>query len=198
MTPIEKLQQADHLLAQWLTDNTESIFEEQSEVDEARCLVQDAIDELTASAQEQVIDCAKRLVEHADFKLGGALSADSKARDIPSNAVSMVKSRHLAALRDALAAPPTPAQVPVIQPWMKPDPRCDWSCMYGCTEGFTKSPDCVTAKQAPAQTWIGLTDEEFVELCSADLGTAALIRAVESKLKEKDYERSQRASDQDD
>jgi hypothetical protein len=32
--------------------------------------------------------------------------------------------------------------------------------------------------------WIGLTDEEFVELCSADLGTAALIRAVEAKLKE--------------
>jgi hypothetical protein len=33
--------------------------------------------------------------------------------------------------------------------------------------------------------WDGLTDEEFVELCSADLGTAALIRAVEAKLKEK-------------
>ncbi len=53
---------------------------------------------------ERVIECAKRLVEHADFKLGGALSADSKAKDIPSKAVSQVKSRHLAALRDALAA----------------------------------------------------------------------------------------------
>ena len=36
-----------------------------------------------------------------------------------------------------------------------------------------------------AREWVGLTDEEFVELCSADLGTAALIRAIEAKLKEK-------------
>jgi hypothetical protein len=36
-----------------------------------------------------------------------------------------------------------------------------------------------------SKPWVGLTDEEFVELCSADLGTAALIRAVEAKLKEK-------------
>lgn len=52
---------------------------------------------------DRVIDCAKRLVEHADFQLGGSLSADSNAKDIPSNAVSKVKARHLAALRDALA-----------------------------------------------------------------------------------------------
>jgi hypothetical protein len=58
---------------------------------------------------DRVRECAKRLVEHADFKLGGALSADSKAKDIPSNAISNVKARHLAALRDALEATP-PAQ----------------------------------------------------------------------------------------
>jgi hypothetical protein len=51
-----------------------------------------------------VRESASRLVEHADFKLGGCLSADSKAKDIPSNAVSSVKARHLASLRDALAA----------------------------------------------------------------------------------------------
>jgi len=51
---------------------------------------------------KKVLDCAKRLVEHADFKLGGALSADSKSKDIPSRAVSSVKARHLASLRDAL------------------------------------------------------------------------------------------------
>ena len=58
------------------------------------------------NAQDRVYECARRLVEHADFQLGGVLSADSKARDIPSNAVSQVKARHLAALRDALAAMP--------------------------------------------------------------------------------------------
>jgi hypothetical protein len=52
----------------------------------------------------RVAECAARLVEHADFQLGGILSADSKAKDIPSKAVSQVKSRHLAALRDSLAA----------------------------------------------------------------------------------------------
>lgn len=59
------------------------------------------------NSQDRVYECARRLVEHADFRLGGALSADSKARDIPSNAVSQVKARHLAALRDALAGKPT-------------------------------------------------------------------------------------------
>lgn len=63
---------------------------------------------------DRVLECAQRLVEHADFKLGGILSADSKARDIPSGAVSQVKSRHLAALRDALAHTP-------VQPKQEPD-----------------------------------------------------------------------------
>jgi cell division septum initiation protein DivIVA len=48
-------------------------------------------------------ECAKRLLDHAEFQLGGILSADSKAKDIPSRAVSQVKSRHLAALRDLVA-----------------------------------------------------------------------------------------------
>jgi hypothetical protein len=78
---------------------------------------------------------------------------------------------------------PAPAQEPVIQDWMKPDALCDRSCLYACTEGFTKFPTCVPPPSHTSR--IGLTDEEFVELCSADLGTAALIRAVEAKLKEK-------------
>lgn len=73
-------------------------------------------------------ECARRLVEHADFRLGGVLSADSKAKDIPSRAVSQVKARHLAALRDALDATPPATQtewVPVTKellaaqhPWL--------------------------------------------------------------------------------
>lgn len=59
-------------------------------------------------------EAAQRLVDHADFQLGGILSADSKARDIPSKAVSQVKARHLAALRQALA-----------QPESKPSDRAD-------------------------------------------------------------------------
>ena len=56
------------------------------------------------AALREVVDAARRLVEHADFQLGGILSADSKAKDIPSKAVSQVKARHLASLRDRLAA----------------------------------------------------------------------------------------------
>ncbi|WP_019700433.1 hypothetical protein [Paracidovorax oryzae] len=55
---------------------------------------------------DRVRECAERLVAHADFRLGGALNETSRARDIPSAACSQVKSRHLAALRDALAAAP--------------------------------------------------------------------------------------------
>lgn len=59
---------------------------------------------LTDEQTQRIVECAKRLVEHADFKLGGILSADSKSKEIPSKAVSSVKARHLASLRDALAA----------------------------------------------------------------------------------------------
>lgn len=65
---------------------------------------------LAAENHARLIECARRLVEHADFALGGILSADSKAKDIPSKAVSQVKSRHLAALRDALPAAPEEKQ----------------------------------------------------------------------------------------
>ena len=65
---------------------------------------------LAAENHARLIECARRLVEHADFALGGILSADSKAKDIPSKAVSQVKSRHLAALRDALPAAPEAKQ----------------------------------------------------------------------------------------
>jgi len=61
------------------------------------------IDALKADA-ERIRECASRLVEYADFRLGGILSADSKAKDIPSRATSQVKARHLAALRDAIDA----------------------------------------------------------------------------------------------
>lgn len=59
---------------------------------------------------DRVYEAAKRLVDHADFQLGGVLSAKSKARDIPSNAASKVKARHLASLRDALAKAPQQAE----------------------------------------------------------------------------------------
>jgi hypothetical protein len=65
---------------------------------------------LAAENHARLIECARRLVEHADFNLGGILSAGSKAKDIPSKAVSQVKSRHLAALRDALPAAPEQKQ----------------------------------------------------------------------------------------
>jgi len=44
MTVLSKLQAADQLLAEWLTDNTIEDFDEVPEVDEARDLIQEAIE----------------------------------------------------------------------------------------------------------------------------------------------------------
>lgn len=65
--------------------------------------VREPKDTETSRLLANVADAARRLVEHADFQLGGILSADSKAKEIPSKAVSQVKARHLASLRDRVA-----------------------------------------------------------------------------------------------
>jgi hypothetical protein len=52
MNTLEKLIQADALLSQWLTDNTEQDFDEQPDVDEARTLIQDAIELLEKGAAQ--------------------------------------------------------------------------------------------------------------------------------------------------
>lgn len=51
---------------------------------------------------EQLLDAAKRLVDNADFRVGGVLNAWSKARELPSQAMAHVKARNLATLRDAV------------------------------------------------------------------------------------------------
>ena len=56
------------------------------------------------SKLEDVAERAGRLVDYADFQLGGALHAGSSRDDIPAAAVSSVKARHLASLRAALAS----------------------------------------------------------------------------------------------
>lgn len=45
---------------------------------------------------------AQRLVNNASWQLGGCLSSESRAKDIPSKAGSWVTARNLASLRDAL------------------------------------------------------------------------------------------------
>ena len=97
-------------MLEMLVDNREYI--EANERDAYLAMYDNAIadGEILLRKPEQKVDrvreCAQRLVEHADFQLGGILSADSKTKDIPSNAMSSVKARHLAALRDALTTPP--------------------------------------------------------------------------------------------
>jgi hypothetical protein len=104
------LEALDNLLY-W--DNGKSDYDQARE---AITAIKQALAAQPAPVQEpdRVRECAQRLVEHADFRLGGVLSADSKAKDIPSKAVSQVKARHLASLRDALAA--TPLAAPVQEP----------------------------------------------------------------------------------
>lgn len=56
------------------------------------------------AALVRVVEAATHLVNGTDWGLGGSLSPTSSKRDIPSKAGSMVKTRHIASLRDALAA----------------------------------------------------------------------------------------------
>jgi hypothetical protein len=51
------------------------------------------------------------------------------------------------ALSDAthLAAPVQ--EVQEVQEWMKPHPKCDWSCMYHCTYGFSRFPECAAPEK---------------------------------------------------
>lgn len=97
-----------------------------------REVMQQALEQQQAEpvAANRVIECAMRLVEHADFQLGGILSADSKARDIPSNAVSSVKARHLAALRDAIAGTPPQQQAEPISTTVIVLARRAWKMGY--------------------------------------------------------------------
>lgn len=44
MKSIEKLKEAEQLLNEWLVDNTEEVFEEEPEVDEARGLLTEVIE----------------------------------------------------------------------------------------------------------------------------------------------------------
>jgi hypothetical protein len=111
------------------------------------------------AANNRIYECAKRLVEHADFKLGGILSADSKAKDIPSNAVSHVKSRHLAALRDALSLPEQEpvawqyktAEAGIFVSDQLPQDVQVWQDIEWSIPLYTTPP------QRP---WVGLTDED--------------------------------------
>ena len=85
--------------------------QEQQDLTEAAALLR-ANAAVVPDGYALLLDRASRLVEHADFKLGGTLSAESPSREIPSNACSSVKARHLAALRDSItqlaAAPSAP------------------------------------------------------------------------------------------
>lgn len=93
----------------------------------------------SAVPEDRVRECAQRLVDAADFQLGGALSAQSKAKEIPSKAVSQVKARHLAALRDALAAAPVPAAPVVAAPTS--DLRADLESVRLLALEIAQNPD---------------------------------------------------------
>lgn len=91
--------------------------------------------------QIALVDAAKRLVEHADFQLGGSLSADSKASEIPSGAVSKVKARHLASLRDRITELSTAPAQPADQ-WKQAIDDELVCCHIGTVDTF---PDAKTA-----------------------------------------------------
>jgi hypothetical protein len=54
MTALEKLIRAEYLLNAWLVDNTEQVFEEEGEIDDARALLIEVIEEIKEKANAQV------------------------------------------------------------------------------------------------------------------------------------------------
>lgn len=48
--PLTLVTKAEQILNDWLVDNTEHVFEEQPEIDEARALLNDAISQLKQTA----------------------------------------------------------------------------------------------------------------------------------------------------
>lgn len=55
-----------------------------------------------AAEIERLRAAASAILGSADWRVAGVLSDKSPRRDLPSNAVSTVKIRHLAGLRDAM------------------------------------------------------------------------------------------------
>jgi len=53
---LEKLDTADALLAEWLTDNTVNAFEEEPEIDNARSLVNDVMDIIREEINPRGVD----------------------------------------------------------------------------------------------------------------------------------------------
>jgi hypothetical protein len=115
---------------------------------------------LVAPVQEPVADrvreCAQRLVEHADFRLVGILSSSSKTKEIPSNAASQVKTRHLAALRDALLAAQPASHTPTA-----------------------------AQRQSARSAWVGLTGQQKNLIARISFDVFDAIHRTEAKLKEK-------------
>ena len=95
--------------------------------------------------------------------------ADSREHDVGGGdvVITTCESRELAqaALAKVKPAEPEAESKTEIQDWMKPHPKCDEACMYSCTLGFTKFPECtnfvhgVLQKAEPARK--PMTDEEM-------------------------------------
>lgn len=122
-------------------------------------------------------ECAERLVQHADFQLGGVLSPKSKVRDIPSRAGSMVKARHLAALRDAIAMLGASPQPEAQQPAQALTDELIFSALVETMEIALAEDGC--ALKPP-------TFDEFMEdeyAAGSRKFITRLARAIESRLK---------------
>ena len=75
-----------------------------------------------------------------------------------------------------------------VQEWMKPHPKCDQSCLFQCTKGFTQFPECATTQPAAKRQWVGLTNDEINEFaagCHLGNSVQGAIYKAEAKLKEK-------------
>jgi hypothetical protein len=95
---IERLRKS-HIKGQFVTSGNST------DAGDAADMIESLRQQLVDSQKREVMlrERAQRMIDNADWKVGGMLSDKSPARDIPSRAGSWVKTRNLASLRDALA-----------------------------------------------------------------------------------------------
>jgi hypothetical protein len=89
-------------------------------------------------------------------------------------------------LQDDMQALSAPVQEPVaiLKGIDEYGPVVDWYRHWVTTPIGTKF---YTTPPAAQRQWVGLTDEDFIDLCeeASNFGTGGLIRHIEAKLKEK-------------
>ncbi len=88
-----------------------------------------------------VMDIEKELAKPEPEPVAWALLENGKITYTATNQ-DMVERAGFGKTIPLYTSPPILNTVTEIQDWMKPHKDCDYGCLYHCTKGFTKFPEC--------------------------------------------------------